>query len=75
MNLQKIKTHFAVFCQWPATFVTNLTQRDECAARWDKRGDAAHSGKDLDAAMGSKLHLRQIDAIYTRVFGEAGPAI
>ena len=29
----------------------------------------------LDAAMDSKLHLRQIDAIYTRVFGEAGPAI
>ena len=28
----------------------------------------------LDAAMDSKLHLRQIDAIYTRVFGEAGPA-
>ena len=29
----------------------------------------------LDAAMDSKLHLRQIDAIYTRVFGEAGPAV
>ena len=28
----------------------------------------------LDAAMDAKLHLRQIDAIYTRVFGEAGPA-
>ena len=28
----------------------------------------------LDAAMDSKLHLRQIEAIYTRVFGEAGPA-
>ncbi len=28
----------------------------------------------LDAAMDSKLHLRQLDAIYTRVFGEPGPA-
>jgi len=27
----------------------------------------------LDAAMDAKLHLRQIDAIYMRVFGEAGP--
>ena len=28
----------------------------------------------LDAAMDAALHLRQLDAIYTRVFGEAGPA-
>jgi hypothetical protein len=28
----------------------------------------------LDAAMDARLHLRNIDAIYTRVFGEAGPA-
>ncbi len=28
----------------------------------------------LDAAMESRQHLRQLDAIYTRVFGEAGPA-
>ncbi len=28
----------------------------------------------LDAAMDSTLHLRQLDTIYTRVFGEAGPA-
>lgn len=28
----------------------------------------------LDAAMDAKLHLRQLDAIYTRVFGETGPA-
>jgi len=28
----------------------------------------------LDAAMDARLHLRQLDAIYTRVFGEAGPA-
>jgi adenylosuccinate lyase len=28
----------------------------------------------LDAAMDANLHLRQLDAIYTRVFGEAGPA-
>ena len=28
----------------------------------------------LDAAMDAKLHLRQLDAIYTRVFGEPGPA-
>ncbi len=28
----------------------------------------------LDAAMDSKLHLRQLDTIYMRVFGEAGPA-
>jgi adenylosuccinate lyase len=27
----------------------------------------------LDAAMDAALHLRQLDAIYTRVFGEAGP--
>ena len=27
----------------------------------------------LDAAMDAKLHLRQLDAIYTRVFGETGP--
>ena len=28
----------------------------------------------LDAAMSPALHLRQLDALYTRVFGEAGPA-
>lgn len=28
----------------------------------------------LDAAMDARLHLRQIDAVFTRVFGEAGPA-
>ena len=28
----------------------------------------------LDAAMDAGLHLRQVDAIYERVFGEAGPA-
>ena len=28
----------------------------------------------LDAAMSPALHLRQLDALFTRVFGEAGPA-
>ncbi len=28
----------------------------------------------LDAAMDARLHLRQIDSVFTRVFGEAGPA-
>ncbi len=28
----------------------------------------------LDAAMSPTLHLRQLDALFTRVFGEAGPA-
>jgi len=27
----------------------------------------------LDAAMDSRAHLRALDAIFTRVFGEAGP--
>ncbi len=29
---------------------------------------------DLDAAMDSRLHLQQLDTVFTRVFGEAGPA-
>ena len=28
----------------------------------------------LDAAMDSRMHLRELDRIFTRVFGEAGPA-
>jgi hypothetical protein len=28
----------------------------------------------LDAAMDPRLHLRQLDRIFTRVFGEPGPA-
>ena len=29
----------------------------------------------LDAAMDARLHLRQLDTIYTRVFGEPGPGV
>jgi adenylosuccinate lyase len=29
---------------------------------------------DLDAAMDSRLHLRELNSIFTRVFGEAGPS-
>jgi adenylosuccinate lyase len=28
----------------------------------------------LDAAMDSRLHLRHLDTVYRRVFGEAGPS-
>jgi adenylosuccinate lyase len=32
------------------------------------------SAAQLDAAMESRLHLKQLDVLYTRVFGEPGPA-
>jgi adenylosuccinate lyase len=32
------------------------------------------SAAQLDAAMDSRLHLKQLDVLYTRVFGEPGPA-
>ena len=32
------------------------------------------SAAQVDAAMDAKLHLKQLDTVYTRVFGEPGPA-
>jgi adenylosuccinate lyase len=31
------------------------------------------SPADLDAAMDATLHLRELDTVFTRVFGEPGP--
>ena len=32
------------------------------------------TAEQIDAAMDSRLHLKQLDVLYTRVFGEPGPA-
>ncbi len=48
-----------------ANFRTRLNADPEVAGRVPAAA--------LDAAMDSRLHLRALDAIFTRVFGEAGP--
>ncbi len=57
---------------------TRLGQPDALTFRQNLAADPDVSGRvaaaDIDAAMDSRLHLRRLDAIYTRVFGEAGPA-
>jgi adenylosuccinate lyase len=47
------------------TFRENLAADPEVAGRI--------SGADLAAAMDARLHLRHLDAVFERVFGEAGP--
>ena len=57
---------------------TRLGQPDALTFRQNLAADPDVSGRvaavDIDAAMDSRLHLRRLDAIYTRVFGESGPA-
>ena len=47
------------------SFRDNLEADPEVAARV--------GAAELDAAMDARLHVRQVDAIFARVFGEAGP--
>lgn len=57
---------------------TRLGQPDALTFRQNLAADPEVANRvaaaDIDAAMDSRLHLRRLDAIYTRVFGEAGPA-
>jgi adenylosuccinate lyase len=56
---------------------TQLGQPDARDFRANLAADPEVAGRVapelLDAAMESRQHLRQLDSIYTRVFGEAGP--
>jgi len=47
-------------------FRENLAADPEVAGRVDPA--------ELDAAMEARRHLEQVDALFTRVFGEPGPA-
>jgi adenylosuccinate lyase len=57
---------------------TTLGSRDSKSFRENLEADHEVAGRVpadmLDAAMDPKLHLAQLDIIYTRVFGEPGPA-
>ena len=57
---------------------TRLGQPDARSFRANLEADPEVAGRVapevLDAAMDPKLHLRELDAVFTRVFGEAGPA-
>ena len=57
---------------------TTLDQADARPFRAHLDADAEVAGRiapaALDRAMDSTLHLRQLDAIFLKVFGEAGPA-
>jgi adenylosuccinate lyase len=57
---------------------TRLGQPDAKDFRANLAADPEVAGRVapelLDAAMEPRQHLRQLDSIFTRVFGEAGPA-
>ena len=47
-------------------FRTHLAADPEVAGRVD--------GAELDRAMAARAHLKQLDHVFSRVFGEPGPA-
>jgi len=57
---------------------TKLGASDGCSFRENLLADPEVAGRvtaaQIDAAMDSRLHLRHLDTIFTRVFGEPGPA-